>query len=52
MSQYRKFIVALVGVVIAILLQRYGQTNQVVNDVILLATALGVYGVKNTSSSN
>lgn len=47
MQRYRKFITALSGVVVAILLARYGHSNEVVNDVILLATALGVYAVPN-----
>jgi uncharacterized membrane protein len=47
MQRYRKFIVALVGVIISILLVRYGHSDAVVNDVILIATALGVYAVPN-----
>lgn len=48
MSQYRKFIVALVGVIVAMLLTRYGQGNQLVNAIVLFATAAGVYGVPNS----
>ena len=47
MSSIRKFITALVGVLIAILLTRYGHTDQLVNTIILLATAAGVYVVPN-----
>ena len=47
MAKYRKFITALVGVVISILLVHYGHSDAVVNDVALLATALGVYVVPN-----
>lgn len=47
MAKYRKFITAVVGVVIALLLQRYGHSDQVVNTVVLLATALGVYIAPN-----
>lgn len=47
MQKYRKFITALIGVIVSILLVRYGKSNEIVNDVILLATALGVYAVPN-----
>lgn len=47
MASIRKFITALVGVIIAILLQRYGHSDQLVNNIILLATAAGVYVVPN-----
>jgi len=47
MQNIRKFITALVGVVIAIALSRYGHTDALVNDIILLATAAGVYVVPN-----
>lgn len=47
MARYRKFIVAAVGVLISLALLRYGQSNQVVNAVVLLATAAGVYAVPN-----
>lgn len=47
MSKYRKFLTALVGVLVSLALLRYGQSNQVVNAVVLLATALGVYVVPN-----
>jgi hypothetical protein len=47
MSRIRKFITALVGVVISMLLARYGHSDQLVNNIILLATAAGVYVVPN-----
>lgn len=47
MQSIRKFITALVGVVIAMLLARYGHTDELVNNLILLATAAGVYVVPN-----
>lgn len=47
MSSVRKFVTALVGVLISILLTRYGHTDQLVNNIILLATAAGVYAVPN-----
>ena len=48
MSNIRKFITALVGVLIAMLLARYGHTDALVNNIILLATAAGVYVVPNS----
>lgn len=51
MSRIRKFIVALVGVIISLLLLHYGQSNQVVNAVVLLATAAGVYIAPNSPGS-
>ncbi len=46
LGNYNKFLVAAVGLVITYLLQHYGSSN-VVNDVVMVATALGVYQVKN-----
>lgn len=46
MSKYRKALVALAGMVITWLSVHYG-TNQVVEDVVMLATVLGVYHVPN-----
>lgn len=48
MTNIRKFITALVGVVVSMLLAHYGHSDQLVNDVILLATAAGVYVVPNS----
>lgn len=47
MASIRKFITALVGVIIAALLFHYGHTDELVNNIILLATAAGVYVVPN-----
>lgn len=47
MANIRKFLTALAGVVIAMLLARYGHTDELVNNIILLATAAGVYVVPN-----
>lgn len=47
-SKYSKFIVAIVGALIAGLLLYYGQdVPEWVNYVVLIATALGVYQVPN-----
>lgn len=46
MSKYSKFIVALVGVVLTVVAQQYGAVHWV-QVVISVATALGVYQVKN-----
>lgn len=47
MTRYRKFLTALIGVVVSALLWRYGKNNQLVNDIVLAATAMGVYAVPN-----
>lgn len=47
MANYRKFITAAVGVIVSLLLTHYGNSNEVVNAIILAATALGVYAVPN-----
>ncbi len=47
MNKYRKFITAAVGAIVSALLWRYGHNNQLVNNIILAATALGVYAVPN-----
>lgn len=47
MAQYRKFVTAIVGVVVSALLLHYGKTDALVNDIVLAATALGVYAVPN-----
>lgn len=47
LSKYNKFIVAGIGVAIAILLRHFGATNVWVQDAILVATAFGVYQVPN-----
>lgn len=46
LSRYSKFIMALVGAVLTVLAQQYSD-NQVLQAVLPLATALGVYQVKN-----
>ncbi len=46
LSKYNKFIVAVVGLVVSYLAQHYG-ASAVVKDVVLIATALGVYQVPN-----
>lgn len=45
--QSRKFIVAVVGVAITYALAHYGNNDALLNDVVLVATALGVYVVPN-----
>lgn len=47
MSQYRKFIVAVVGAVVAGLIAFYGKDAHVVQAAIAVLTALGVYVVPN-----
>lgn len=47
MSQYRKFIVAIVGGLVAVASRRYGWGNEVVQDLVALATAAGVYVAPN-----
>lgn len=47
MANFRKFIVAIVGVVISALLLHYGKSDALVNDIVLAATAAGVYAVPN-----
>ena len=47
LSQYSKFIVALTGVILSYLAQRYG-SNQIVQDALMAATAAGVYFVRNS----
>lgn len=49
MSKYNKFIIALVGAAVAILVRHFGADNQFVLDAITLATALGVYAVPNVN---
>lgn len=51
MTQYRKLIVALVGVAIAILTKHFGTDAEIVVDAELVATALGVWGVPNTGAA-
>lgn len=47
MGKYRKFVTALLGVILSGLVVKYGSANQWVNDAILLGTALGIYAVPN-----
>lgn len=47
MQNIRKFIVAIAGGVISALLLHYGKADAFVNDIVLAATALGVYAVPN-----
>lgn len=49
LTKYRKTIVAVVGAVVVILSLQLGPDNAVVQAVISLATALGVYVVPNVS---
>lgn len=49
-SQYNKFLVALVGVILTYLTVHYG-ANVVVQDAVMVATALGVFQVSNTPKS-
>lgn len=47
MNKYRKFLTVVVGVVISALLRHYGNNDLLVNDLILAATAAGVFVVPN-----
>lgn len=47
MQNIRKFIVAVVGCLISALLIRYGHSDALVNNIVLTATAAGVYAVPN-----
>ena len=47
MKHVRKFIVALVGYGIFLVGRRYGIDSAVYDDVVMLATAAGVYAVPN-----
>lgn len=47
MGNIRKFITAAVGVIVSALLLHYGHADALVNDIVLAATALGVYAVPN-----
>lgn len=47
MTKYNKFIVAIVGAVVAGLYSYYGAGNELVQTLVAVATALGVYGVAN-----
>jgi hypothetical protein len=47
MSQYRKFLVVLVGIVVGFAGRRYGIDSEVYIDIVALATAAGVYAVPN-----
>lgn len=47
MTKYNKFIVAIVGAVVAGLYSYYGAGNQLVQTVVAVVTALGVYTVPN-----
>lgn len=51
LTKYSKFIVVGVGVVIAILTRHYGAGSELVQDLVLIATAVGVYSVPNTVPS-
>lgn len=46
MSKYNKFLVALAGAILTVIAQQYSD-NKYVQMVLPLATALGVYQVKN-----
>lgn len=49
MTRYRKFIVALVGVAVMVAASIWGNDNAVLQAVIGLATALGVYQTPNAA---
>lgn len=46
LSQYNKFLVAIAGLVVTFLTQRYGNSELVTN-VVMILTGLGVYQAKN-----
>lgn len=47
MQKYNKFIVAIVGAVVAGLYSYYGAGNEAVQTLVAVLTAFGVYGVAN-----
>lgn len=47
MSKYRKFVVAVAGVVVAFLGRRWGVDSPAYADVVAVVTALGVYAIPN-----
>lgn len=47
LGQYSKFIVAIAGAIIAGLYSYYGAGNELVQTVVAIATALGVYTIPN-----
>lgn len=47
MASIRKFIVAIIGALVSALLLHYGHSDPLVNDIILAATAAGVFAVPN-----
>jgi hypothetical protein len=49
LRQYNKFSIALLGAVLAVIAQQYA-SNPIVQDIVLAATALGVYSVPNLPS--
>ncbi len=46
-TKYNKFIVAFVGFGVSALMARYGHTDPLLNDLVLLLSALGVYAIPN-----
>lgn len=48
MTQYAKFLAALVGFVVAAAGRRYGVDSQAYTDIVGLLTAVGVYVVPNS----
>jgi uncharacterized membrane protein len=49
MQKYSKFLVAVLGAVVTIVVQDFGQ-NKYVQILVALLTALGVYQVRNTGA--
>ena len=47
MGQYRKLLVALVGLVVSVAGRRYGLDSTAYTDLVGVLTALGVYAVPN-----
>lgn len=47
MGRFRKFLTAIVGALVSALLIHYGHSDALVNDIVLAATAAGVYAVPN-----
>lgn len=50
-TKYDKFIIAVLGVLIAILTRHYGSGSEAVQDLELVLTALGVYATPNKTIS-
>lgn len=46
-AKYNKFIVAFIGFIVSAALMRYGSSDPLLNDLVALLTAVGVYAIPN-----